>query len=71
MTDTIRDHLFSHIKGSGCTNGDCIVRENKGMVTNGSCSCLHNMSRSQLHILKSSISRIIDRELKDPQPPGD
>jgi hypothetical protein len=31
----------------GCHDGSCIVRHNTGMVTNGRCSCLENMSRIQ------------------------
>lgn len=45
---SIKSKLFKGF--TGCKNGDCIIHDVKGMMTNGSCSCLHNLSRSQLHI---------------------
>lgn len=60
---TVREALFQGIDMGGCTNGDCIIRKNHGMVTNGSCGCLHNLNRSQLYMLKSKLSSIIDKEV--------
>ena len=57
----IRDILFKDFEG--CSNGDCIIKKPKGMHTNGSCNCLLNMSRGQLHILKSKLSVIVDKEI--------
>jgi hypothetical protein len=63
QTHTIRDILFSDF--IGCTNHDCVITgPKKGMGTNGSCSCLHNMSRSQLNILKSRLSQIADKTVE-------
>jgi hypothetical protein len=46
----------------GCTDHGCIVRDNKGMHTNGGCKCLVNASRSQLVILQSRIQAVINQE---------
>jgi len=63
---TVREILFGGFGiDRGCSNHDCIVRKVEGIGTNGSCGCLHNMSRGQLHILKSRLSCIIDKEVKD------
>ncbi|MBV1929833.1 MAG: hypothetical protein KUG81_10030 [Gammaproteobacteria bacterium] len=60
---TVREYLFANV--DGCTSHDCIIKKREGMGTNGSCGCLHNMSRSQLHILKSRLSVIVDKTLTD------
>jgi hypothetical protein len=60
---TVREHLFANM--DGCSNHDCIIKKREGMGTNGSCGCLHNMSRSRLHILKSRLSVIIDKNIAD------
>lgn len=52
--DSIRALLFSG--WHGCTNGNCVVKgKTPGMHTNGSCSCIVDASRSQLHILNSRL----------------
>lgn len=57
----LRDCLFKDF--APCSNHDCIVKKPKGMGTNGSCSCLFNFSRAQLHILTSRIKAAADKEL--------
>jgi hypothetical protein len=56
----IREMLFHNM--NGCTDGNCVIKgkENRGMITNGGCHCLLNMSRSQLTILSSRINVIAD-----------
>ena len=62
----LREALFRDWQG--CTNGDCIVRDNsKGMHTNGSCKCLVNASRSQLIILQSRLNALIQKQEKEAQ----
>lgn len=60
---TVRDVLFKGF--TGCSNHDCVVQKRKGMGTNGSCHCLHNFSRGQLHTLKSRLSAIVDKRIED------
>lgn len=31
----------------GCTDGCCIFRKNRGMVTNGGCSCARELNRTE------------------------
>jgi hypothetical protein len=31
----------------GCSDGNCIFRKNTGMVTNGGCSCMRELNRSE------------------------
>ena len=57
----LRDYLFRGF--SPCSNHDCIVRKPEGMGTNGSCSCLFNLSRAELHILTSRIKTAADKDL--------
>jgi len=59
----VRYYLFKNM--DGCSNHDCIVSKRSGMGTNGSCGCIMNMNRSQLMILKSRLSVIIDMEVVD------
>lgn len=62
----IRERLFRGF--TGCTNHDCIITGPKtGMGTNGSCGCLKNLSRGQLDILKSRLSGVVDKEIKESQ----
>ena len=58
----IRDFLFNGFEG--CTNHGCIVREVKGMGTNGQCKCLLNLSRSQLLMLQSRLAYIANVEIE-------
>ena len=60
---TIREILFKD--WDGCSNHDCIVKNRTGMGTNGSCGCLVNMSRSELHILNARLATIIDVQIKE------
>jgi hypothetical protein len=39
----IRGVLRRLLKSEGCHDGGCILRENRGMVTNGGCSCLKEL----------------------------
>jgi len=65
MSDTtVRQALFDNEYFHGCSNGDCIIKKRTGMRTNGSCGCLHDMSRSELYMLKSKLTVILDMELK-------
>lgn len=72
--DDIRDFLFKGFRG--CTNGNCVVRgRTSGMHTNGSCSCVVNAGRSQLHILNSRLQILCDtvdkmQDEQDAQPPA-
>lgn len=58
---TIREILFKGFEG--CLNGNCIIKVNKGLVTNGWCSCLQNMTNTQLSILQSRLYIIRDKEI--------
>ena len=60
---TIREILFYDF--NGCTNHNCIVTKRVGMGTNGSCSCLSDLSRTQIQIMKGRLSTIIDKEIKE------
>ena len=45
----------------GCSNHDCIVTGPKsGMGTNGSCTCLQNASRGQLHLLAGRLAAFLN-----------
>jgi hypothetical protein len=57
----VRDALFKGF--TGCSNHNCIIRKPEGMGTNGSCKCLFDLSRSQLHILTSRLGQIADYNL--------
>lgn len=60
----IREFLFRNFKG--CTNHGCIITgPKKGMGTNGSCTCLFNLSRAQLHLLNSRLYVIGEKELPE------
>jgi hypothetical protein len=61
MNKTVREHLFPNV--TPCTNGNCVVQEPKGMQTNGSCKCVIDMSRTELHILQARIASIINCEV--------
>lgn len=62
----IREAIFKNF--TGCPNHGCVVTgPKKGMGTNGGCSCLVNMNRSQLMQIQSRIQAIAERELPDPQ----
>lgn len=72
--DDIREFLFKGFHG--CTNGNCVVRgRTSGMHTNGSCSCVVNAGRSQLHILNSRLQVLCDtveklQDEQDARPPS-
>lgn len=58
----LREYLFKDF--TPCSNHDCVIRKPKGMGTNGKCSCLLNLSRSQLMLLSNRLKRAADRELE-------
>jgi hypothetical protein len=57
----VREFLFRGF--TGCTNHDCVIQKREGMGTNGSCGCLHHLSRTQLSILKSRLQKIAEQEV--------
>ncbi len=60
----IRELLFKGM--NGCTNHGCVIRGKfNGMGTNGSCSCIVNMNRSQLQMLQARINAIADKKVKE------
>ena len=60
---SISEYIFRGFQG--CNNHDCIIKKNRGMGTNGSCKCLHNLSRSQLDILKCRLDSVCNIELPE------
>lgn len=58
----LREYLFKDF--TGCSNHGCVITgKRKGMGTNGPCGCLHDLSRTQIHILKSRIESIAEQEI--------
>ena len=63
MTITVRQALFTGIRG--CASHSCIVNDNGRIpCTNGPCTCLQNMSRTQLGVLSSRILTIADEDVR-------
>ena len=61
-TKTVRHILFHD--WCGCGNHGCIIKQPVGLGTNSSCTCLKNLSRAEINILKGRLSAIIDKEIK-------
>jgi len=60
----LQEALFSG--WSGCSNGDCVVRDNsKGMHTNASCKCVVEANRAQLYVLQSRLNRLVRQPAPD------
>lgn len=60
----IRDWLFRDF--TGCSNHCCVVTGPKsGIGTNGICSCVVNMERSQLTLLQSKLRVLSEYDLPE------
>lgn len=50
-----------------CLDGNCVTKKpTGGMVTNGGCRCMTNLSRGQLNILASRLQSLRDMEVEVP-----
>lgn len=59
-----REVLFRH--WAGCSAHNCVIVDNsKAMHTNGSCSCIRDMSRSQIAILSSRLYMLFYAEREE------
>lgn len=59
----LREFLFTNWKG--CINHDCIVNGPKIAGANTGCNCVVNASKTQLYILQSRLSVLLNNNLID------
>ncbi len=60
MKESVRRLLFKGF--TGCGKADCVIVKPDGVsIAEGSCMCLHSLSRCQLNLIKKRLAPIADK----------